>query len=52
MKEERNILHTVKTKANTGHDWRRNGHLKQVIEGKILGRREVKTRKTIYAAAG
>jgi hypothetical protein len=37
FKEERNILHTVKTrKANwIGHIWRRNCLLKDIIEGKI-----------------
>jgi hypothetical protein len=40
VKEERNILHTVKCrKANwIGHILRRNCLLKQVIEGKIEGR--------------
>jgi hypothetical protein len=48
MKEDRNILHTIKNKASyTGYDWRRNCHLKHVIEEKIEGRREVKTRKTM-----
>jgi hypothetical protein len=48
VKQERNIPHTIKNKASyTGHDWRRNCHLKHVTEGKIEGRREVKTRKTM-----
>jgi hypothetical protein len=40
VKEERNVLHTVKIKkANLiGHIWRRNCLLKYVIEGKIEGK--------------
>jgi hypothetical protein len=48
FKQERNILHTVKTrKANwIGHIWHRNCFLKQVTEGKERkGREEGKTRK-------
>jgi hypothetical protein len=43
VKEERNILHTIKRKkANwTGHILRRNCILNDVIEGKIEGRIEV-----------
>ena len=43
VKEERNILHTVKSrKANwIGHILRGNCLLKHVIEGKIEGRVEV-----------
>ena len=43
VKVDRNILHTVnRRKANwTGHIWRRNCLLKQVMEGKIEGRIEV-----------
>jgi hypothetical protein len=36
VKEERNIVHTIKRKANwIGHILRRNCLLKHVIEGKI-----------------
>jgi hypothetical protein len=36
IKEERNILHTIKRKAGwIGHIFRRNCFLKHVIEGKI-----------------
>jgi hypothetical protein len=47
VKEERNILHTVKRrKANwIGHVLRRNCLLKQVIEGKLEGRMEVTGRR-------
>jgi hypothetical protein len=47
VKEERNILHTVKrSKANwTGHILRRNCLLKHVIDGKIEGRIEVTGRQ-------
>ena len=39
VKEERNILHTVKRTANwIGHIWRRKCLLKHVFEGKIEGR--------------
>jgi hypothetical protein len=40
IKRERNILHTIKRrKANwIGHNFRRNGLLKHIIEGKIEGR--------------
>jgi hypothetical protein len=40
VKEERNILHTIKSRKATwiGHILRRNCLLKQVIEGKIEGR--------------
>jgi hypothetical protein len=47
VKEERNILHTVKRrKANwVGHILRRNCLLKRVIEGKIEGMIKVKGRQ-------
>jgi len=43
VNEQRNILHEIrKRKANwIGHILRRNGLLKQVIEGKIKGEMEV-----------
>jgi hypothetical protein len=43
VKEQRNILHEIsKRKANwIGHILRRNGFLRQVIEGKIKGWIEV-----------
>jgi len=46
IKEERNILHTVKRRMDNwiGHILRRNCLLKQVIEGKKEGRIEVKRR--------
>jgi hypothetical protein len=46
VKEERNIVHTIKRrKANwIGHILRRNCLLKHVIEGKIVGRVEVRGR--------
>jgi hypothetical protein len=46
IKEQRNILHEIsKRKANwIGHILRRNCFLKQVIEGKIKGKREVTRR--------
>jgi hypothetical protein len=46
VKEERNIVHTIKRrKANwIGHILRRNCLLKHVIEGKEIGRIEVKGR--------
>jgi hypothetical protein len=41
VKEERNILHTIRRKAGyTGHAWRTNCYFKHVIEGKIEGRSE------------
>jgi hypothetical protein len=47
VKEERNIVHTIKRrKVNwIGHILRRNRLLKHVIEGKIAGRSDEKTRK-------
>jgi hypothetical protein len=47
VKEERNIVHTIKRrKANwIGHILRRNCLLKQVIEGKLLGRIEMMGRR-------
>jgi len=47
VKEERNILHTIKSRnANQiGHILRRNCLLKYVIEGKIEGRIEVTGRR-------
>jgi hypothetical protein len=47
VKEERNILHTIKRrKANwTGHILRRNCLLKHVIEGKLEGRTEMTGRR-------
>jgi hypothetical protein len=47
VSEQRNILHEIrKRKANwTGHILRRNCLLKEVIEGKIKGRREVTRRR-------
>jgi hypothetical protein len=47
VKEERNILHTIKTrKANwAGHILRRNCLLKHVIEGKLEGKIEVTGRR-------
>jgi hypothetical protein len=47
VKEERNIVHTIKRrKANwIGHILRRNCLLKHVIEGKLVGRREVTGRR-------
>jgi hypothetical protein len=47
VKEERNILHTIKRrKANwIGHILRRNCLLKQVIEGKSEGRIEMTGRR-------
>jgi hypothetical protein len=43
VKEQRNILHEIsKRKANwVGHILRRNFILRQIIEGKIIGRIEV-----------
>jgi hypothetical protein len=40
VKEERNILHTMKTVKDNwiGHIWRRNCLLKHVFEEKIEGR--------------
>jgi hypothetical protein len=44
--KERNILHTIKRKANwIGHILRRNGLLKNVREVKIKGRTEVTERR-------
>jgi len=47
VNEQRNILHEIrKRKANCiGHILRRNGLLKQVIEGKIKGEMEVASRR-------
>jgi hypothetical protein len=47
VNEQRNILHEIiKWKANwSGHILRRNWLLKQVIEGKIKGQIEVKSRQ-------
>jgi hypothetical protein len=47
VKEERNIVHTIKRrKANwIGHILRRNCLLKQVIEGRLEGRIEVTGRR-------
>jgi len=47
VNEQRNILHEIiKRKANwIGHILRRNCLLKQVIEGKIKGQSDKKTRK-------
>jgi hypothetical protein len=46
VREDRNILHTTKMKANLiGHIFRRNCLLKQVIEGKIEGGSDEKARK-------
>jgi hypothetical protein len=47
VKEEMNFLHTIKRrKANwIGHILRRNCLLKHVIEGKLEGRNDGKTRK-------
>jgi hypothetical protein len=47
VKEERNIVHTIKRrKANwIGHILRRNCLLKQVIEGKLEGRIEMTGRR-------
>ena len=47
VNEQRNILHEIrKRKANwIGHILRRNGLLKQVIEGKIKGEIEVTRRR-------
>jgi hypothetical protein len=47
VKEDRNILHTIKRrKANwIGHILRRNCLLKQVIEGKLEGRIEMTGRR-------
>jgi hypothetical protein len=47
VKEDRNILHTIKRrKANwIGHVLRRNCLLKHVIEGKLEGRKEMTGRR-------
>jgi hypothetical protein len=47
VKEERNIVHTIKRrKANwIGHILRRNCLLKHIIEGKLEGRIEMKGRR-------
>ena len=47
VKEERTILHMIKTRKTNwiGRIWRRNCPLKQVIEGKIEGRTEVRGRR-------
>ena len=47
VKEERNDLHTRKRRKDSwiGHMLRRNCLLKQVIEGKIKGRIELKRRR-------
>jgi hypothetical protein len=60
IKEERNILHTVKrNKTNlTGHIWLRNSFLKYIIEGKmeerteITGRQERRCKKPLYEFQG
>jgi hypothetical protein len=40
VKEERNILHTIRRKTNwIGHIWHRNCLLSHIIEGKIIGTR-------------
>ena len=45
VKEDRNILHTVKMKANwTGRTLRRYHLLKRVIAGKVEDRTEVRER--------
>jgi hypothetical protein len=50
VKEQRNILHEIsKWKANwTGHILRRNCLLRQVIEGRIKGGKEVTGRRGSY----
>jgi hypothetical protein len=47
VKEQKNILHEIsKRKANwIGHILRRNCLLRQVIEGKVKGKTEVKRRR-------
>ena len=47
VKEERNILHTVKRKKTNwvGHIWRRNCLLKHFIEGKVEGKIDVTRRR-------
>jgi hypothetical protein len=54
VKEERNILHTIRRKANwIGHVLRRNCLLKHIIEGKIRGtRRRGRTRKQLLEVEG
>jgi hypothetical protein len=49
VKEERNILHTIKRRKADwiGHILRRNCLLKQAIEGKLEGRREMTGRRGI-----
>jgi hypothetical protein len=46
VKEERNILHTIRRKASwTGHILRRNCLLKHINEGKITGTRRRERRR-------
>jgi hypothetical protein len=46
VKEERNVLHTIKWKSNWfGHILCKNCLLKHIIEGKIEGRIEVQGRR-------
>jgi hypothetical protein len=46
VKQKRNILQTIRSKANwIGHIWCRNCLLKHIIEGKIDGGIEVTGRK-------
>ena len=54
VKEERNNLHTIKRRmANwIGLILLRNCHLQRVIEGKVEGRSDEKTRKKTFAATG
>ena len=54
VKEQRNILHEItKRKSNwIGHILRRNCLLQQVIEGKIGGGGDRKTRKKAWEATG
>jgi len=50
VKEEWNILHTKKVKANwIGHILRRNNLIKYTLEGKIevMGRRENRCKQTL-----
>jgi hypothetical protein len=47
VKEERNILHTIKRKKDNwiGHIWRRNCLLNHITEEKTEGRSDRKARK-------